>query len=267
MVTTSVLGDVVRSLFGDAAEIAVLMPTGVDPHDFRASAQQVEAVRSADLVVVNGGGLEEGVLDSIRSAADDGVSVHTAIEAVEQLPGSDDGEPDPHFFTDPARMAVAARAILDAAAAEVPELDTPAVRGRANAYLEELAGLDREIEELLEPIPPTQRVLVTSHAVLGYFAERYGFEVLGVVEPGGSTSGASGAGLTRLAGIVRDAGVPAIFVDASSSDDLARTVADEVGGVDVVELFTESLGPPGSEGDTYVEMLRTNARRIAQALS
>lgn len=268
VVTTNILGDVVTSLLGDAADVTVVMPPGASPHDFQASARDGQAMREADLLVVNGAGFEEGLLDVIESAEADGVPVHEAISAVDVLELAEGGV-DPHFFTDPARMAVAAGGILDAAVDAAPELDTEAVRGEADAYIAELGALDQEVEATLAAVAEADRVLVTNHEVFGYLADRYGFEVIGTVIPGGTTGeGASAADLAALVEVVEDAGVPAIFADTSSPARLAEALAAEVGGeVEVVTLFSESLGEPGSGGETYPAMVRTNAERIAGALS
>lgn len=266
VVTTSILGDVVASLLGDAADLTVVMPPGAAPHDFQASAQDGQAMREADLLVVNGAGFEEGLLDVIDAAEADGVPVHEAIEPVEVLEGGEHGA-DPHFFTDPARMAVAAEGILDAVLAEVPELDTDEVRSDARAYLDELEALDAQIETTLEPVAGDDRVMVTNHEVFAYFADRYGFEVVGTVIPGTSTGDeASAAELAELAEVIEAEGVPAIFADTSSPARLAEALAAEVGDVEVVELFSESLGEAGSGAETYVGMVRTNAERIADSL-
>jgi len=321
-VTTTVLGDVVRAVAGDQVEVVVVMPVGADPHDFQASAQQVQAIREADALVVNGAGFEEGLLDVVASAEADGVPTHEAIDGVEVLElgasshghgddahaddadgdeahgedeahGADeahaDGEEhgedeahgddehaggegahegvDPHFFQDPARMAVAAAGIGDFLAAEVDGIDAAALEAGVDAYVAELEALDAEVEALLAAVPAERRVLVTNHDAFGYFADRYGLEVVGTVIPSGSTSDGAAAGdLAELAEVVRAEAVPAIFTENVSSDDLARTLADEVGGaVEVVELLTDSLGE--DEGRTYVELVRTNAERIADALA
>ena len=175
---------------------------------------------------------------------------------------------DPHFFTDPMRMATAVDAIVDFLQAEVDFADPAAVEASAEAYVAELTALDGEVAQLVEAIPEERRVLVTNHEVFGYFADRYGFEVVGAVIPGGSTTdGASAGELAELAEQIEAEGVPAIFADTSSSDDLVEALAGEVGDVVVVELYSESLGEPGSDGATYVEMIRTNATRMSSALA
>jgi zinc/manganese transport system substrate-binding protein len=266
--TTSVLGDVVRQLTGDLAEVEVIVPAGADPHELQPSARQAAALRDADLVVANGAGLEAGLDDTLDAARDDGATVFEAIGHVDMLDDAAGDGVDPHFFTDPARMVGVAEALADMLASEVPALDTEAFRDRAAAYVAELRELDAQVEGLLAAVPPERRTLVTTHDVLGYFADRYGFELVGAVVPSPTTQGAAGAGaLDELAATIAAEGVPAVFADTSSPTDLVDALADEVGDVAVVELYTESLGEPGSGADTYAGMVRTNAERIAEALA
>lgn len=270
VVTTGILGDVVQNLVGGAAQVEVVMPPNADPHDFAASAQQAASMRTADALVVNGLGFEEGLLDTVGAAEDDGVPVITAADAIEPLPlaGEAAEEDDPHLFTDPVRLHQAARLIADRLQGTIPELDTPAVQARVDGYLAELESLDGEVEELLAGVPPEDRLLVTNHEVFGYFADRYDFEVVGVIIPGGSTlAEPSAADLTDLSREIDERGVPAIFAETSSPTRLADALAAEGTDVEVVELYSESLGEPGSPGDTYIGMIRTNAERIAAALS
>jgi zinc/manganese transport system substrate-binding protein len=289
VVTTSVLGDVVAGLVGDDAEVDVVMPAGADPHEFQASARQAVDIREADLLVTNGGGFEAGLEDTIAGAEDDGVTVFTALDHVDTLDaegeGGTDGEGegdaegdggdhaddgvDPHFFTDPARMADAAEALATELAADVPALDTDAFREQAADAVAELRALDAEVESTLATVPTERRKLVTNHDVFAYFADRYGFEVVGAVIPSVTTQAAPSAGeIDDLAATVAAEGVPAIFADTSSPEDLADALAAEVGDeVAVVALYSESLGEEGSGADTYAGMMRTNASRIAEALA
>jgi zinc/manganese transport system substrate-binding protein len=254
--THSVLGDLVSNVVGDAAEVDVLMPPGADPHEFEPSARQVAELTEADLVVANGLDFEHGLEDALSAARDAGVPV---VELGDDLDPIDD---DPHWFTDPIRMAEAAGLVADA-------LDLPGVGERADAYAAELRGLSTEVDDELAAVPVDRRTLVTSHEVLGYFADRYGFEVVGTVIPSGSTlAEPSAADLGDLVGRIERDGIPALFVDASAPTGLVDVVADEVGSdVDVVELWSESLGDEGSPASTYVGLIRTDAERIAGALA
>jgi zinc/manganese transport system substrate-binding protein len=270
VVTTSILGDVVRDLVGDQVTVAVVMPPNTDPHDFQASARQVAEMRTADALIVNGGGFEGGLGDAIDSAVDDGVPTFVALDHVATLPAADDedGDVDPHFFTDPSRMADAVEALAPFLTKQVPALDTPAFQDRTATTVASLRALDAEIAATLAPVPADRRTLVTNHDVFGYFADRYGFRVIGAVIPSTSTQAEPSAGeLNALATTIREAGVPAIFADTASPRRLADALAAEAGDdVRVVELYSESLAPAGTDGATYPGMMRTNAARIAAAL-
>ena len=276
VVTSNIVGDVVRNLVGDAATVEVLMPPNANPHDFAASARQASDMRKAAVLVTNGLGFEAGLDDAIDAAAGDGVPVIALAElAPDLLPlGEHDedeeahGAEDPHVFTDPARMAVATAALADELRAHVDGLDTVAFRERAAAYVDQLEALDAEVEQIVSAIPAERRVLVTNHEVFGYFADRYGFEVLGSIIPAGDTlSEPSADELADLAAEIRAAGVPAIFAETSSPTRLADALASEGTDVQVVELYSESLGEAGSGAETYIDLIRTDARRIAAALT
>lgn len=265
--TTTVLGDLVANVVGPDADVEVLLPIGADPHDFQLSSRQAARLREADLVVAIGLGLEEGLGDTLAAAAADGVPVLEIGPAVDplQFGGLDGTGDDPHVWMDPLRMARASEILGATLESLVPGDWVPA----AAAYASALRDLDAEVRDLVDQIPPARRVLVTNHDALGYFARRYGFEVVGVIVPGGSTLGEpSSAELAALVGVVRAAGVPAIFAETTEPTALAAAIADEAGGgVVVVELFTGSLGPPGSGAETLVGLIRTDARRIIEALS
>lgn len=261
--TTSVLGDVAAHIVGDAGTVEVLMGPGIDPHDFSPSAEQTARLLEADLVVANGLGLEEGFASVLEAAAADGARVLQVASDVRPLGG--DGDLDPHFWFDPLRMAEAVDLIADA-------LETsgwPDGVGTAAAdYRAQIEETDALVESILDAVPAERRVLVTNHDNLQYFADRYGFEVAGTIIPGASTlAEPSPADLARLVEILRQRNISAIFTDAAGSDRLARALSDEVGDtVTVHRLHTDALGEPGSGADTYLGMLESNARIVAEAL-
>ncbi len=307
VVTTNILGDVVENLVGDDVKVVVIMGVGTDPHDFQASAQQVAQIGEAGALIANGAGFEEGLLDVIESAEADGVPVFEAITAVSTIDGeshdehddehsdeedehddehSDEDEEhddehgdeehdehghdgvDPHFFTDPDRMAGAVEGISDFLAQNVADIDESTLRSNTESYVARLHDLDRDITTQFETLSADQRILVTNHDVFAYFADRYDLDIVGTVIPSGTTvDAASAQTLAELAETIESTGVRAIFADTSSSTDIASTLADEVGGIEVIELFSESLGAPDSDGATYIEMVRSNASRIADALA
>lgn len=263
--TTTVLGDVVANVAGEHATVEVLLPIGADPHDYQASAQQVAAIESADMVVANGLGLEEGLGDVLEAAAGDGANVYEVAPLLEPLPFGDGSTLDPHVWLDPVRMAEAARLIATELATIDGAVDWDA---SASAYSERLLASDADIEATLAVIPAERRKLVTNHDALGYFADRYGFTVVGVVIPGGSTlAEPSPAELAALVNTIESERVPAIFTELGETSALAGALAAEsAGDVAVVELQVGSLGEEGTEAETLIGMLVENARLIADAL-
>lgn len=299
VVSTTVLGSVVSDIAfcaeGNDQAVTVVMPVGVDPHDFQPSSAQVASMVSADLVIVNGLGLEEGLLPALDSIGSDGARVLEIGELIDPLPfgasgdehSEDDdhddhaeedhsesgveeddhahGAYDPHFWMDMDRMASAARLIGE-------EVEALGVEGYA-ACGEEVAALIEETElgvtDILAGIPDSDRILVTDHDALSYFAESFGFRVIGVVIPGGSTLGEPNSQeLAALVSVIGEQGVPAIFGDATLSNEILDVLAAEAGrDVQAVSLFIGSLGGPDSGAEGYEEMMMTNAQRIAQALA
>jgi zinc/manganese transport system substrate-binding protein len=279
VVTTNILGDVVREVVADAgADVEVVMPLGADPHEFAASTRQAEAMVDADLLIVNGAGFEEGMEEIIDRAADAGTPTFAFADHVDLLPltgphaeeeAAEGHTDDPHIWTDPTRIAEALPALIDALG-EVEGIDATGVVAQNTAdYAAELVVLDEEIEAAVAGIPEASRVLVTNHEVFGYFADRYGFEVVGTVIPSGTTLAEPSSGeLEELAAVIEDRGVPAIFGETTQSTRLADALAESIGAdVEVVELYTESLGEPDSGAETYVGLMRTDAELISGALS
>lgn len=260
VVTHSILGDIVSNLVGPSVEITVLIPRGVDPHAASVSARDAAAIRSVGAVVANGGGFDAPIADALDGAREDGVDV---FEMAESLPPD---ARDPHFFTDPVTVAQAIPALAAYLSEHVVGLDADDIDRRAKEYRSDLEALAVSVERALSAVPESRRVLITNHDVFGPFAERFDLNVVATVVPGRSTSAeASAAQLSALEAAIRDRGVPAIFVDFSSRADLAQRIANDT-GVEVVELFTETLDEPGQPAGTYVGMIAENAERIAAAL-
>ncbi len=179
--------------------------------------------------------------------------------------GHDHSGDDPHVWFDPVRVAEALPALSQALATEAG-LDAGALDHCVAEYRSELIALDAEIEEILTPLHSEDRLLITNHDALGYFAESYGFRLVGTVIPGGTTvSATSPAELQELVELINETGVAAIFSESTHSSDEAEALGREA-GVQVVSLNTGSLGPVGSSSDTYFGFMRTNARAIAESL-
>ncbi|MCV7371042.1 zinc ABC transporter substrate-binding protein [Mycolicibacterium duvalii] len=271
IVTTNILGDVVRNIVGDAASVRVLMQPNADPHSFGLSAQDAAAMSEAGLIISNGLGLEENIARNVQSAAAQGVptlAVGAHIDPIQYAEGGTAGAPDPHFWTDPHRMITAVDVIEEAILRDVGGVDAGDVTSHADAYRKQLDELGRSMAAGFDTIPAERRKLVTNHHVLGYLAQRFDFTVIGAIVPSGTTLAApSPSDLQSLVGAIRSARVPAIFVDSSQPERLARVLADDAGiDVRIVALYSESLGPPGTPGATYLDMMRANTDAIVSGL-
>jgi zinc/manganese transport system substrate-binding protein len=278
VVTHPVLGAVVSDLVGDRAAVTVLMGDGADPHDWSPSARDLEMVYGADLVVANGLDLEEGLHDALEQAAADGVPVfratdHITLRQVGQAEAAHEdeaeagqqaeadhehGPADPHFWVDPISMV----AVVDALAPLIGELGVDVADRQADLDAR-LTTLDADVRARLAVIPPEARTLVTGHESMGYFADRYGFRMVGAVIPGLSSQGeASARGLADLAEVIRDQGVHAVFTEVGTPRSVAEAIAAEA-GASLVELPSHTLPEDGS----YVTFITGIADTIADALS
>lgn len=288
VVTTSIWADVVRNLSCNAlATVTLLIPPGGDPHAYEPSLAARAVLDSADLVVANGLGLEETLDDVLETVEAESTPVFRIGEHVDTLrnsPSEDhDNSPsgdhdnddqddarervDPHVWFDPVRVSAALPALASALVAEAG-LDPARVDTCLTAYQDQLEAAQADITETLSVIPQARRQLVTNHDAFGYFADRYGFEIIGSVIPSPSTLATTSAGqLEALAELIESEDVPAIFAEALYSTDDADALAGRVGNIEVITLYTGSLGDDSDHAGTYLELLKTNARLIAGALS
>ena len=295
------LKDLLQNAARDPSTIVELAET-VDPIEFAEShREEVEVIEELNHVVheVEEGkigpevalaeikGLLEGAEDddhavedelpamalAIVGKVDDGqMEASEAIEAILEITSEGAGEHeghghgiyDPHFWFDPLRVKV----VVDDIAARLSALDpdrADAYRANAFAYDGRLDKLHEWTEEQVSQIPEDRRLLVTSHDSLGYFADRYGFEVVGVILSITTEVEPSAEDLTDLVDKVRESEVTAVFGETTVSERLAAAVANESGAT-LVRLHSGSLGSKGSGAETYIEMSRTNVERIATAL-
>lgn len=330
LATTTLIADVAANVGGDRVEVTALVPPGADVHAFQPTPQDVLLVAEADVVLVNGAGLEEFLEDLVANAA--GVEPVVVSNGIHVLPFGDhehdhdadhmdeadshddehegehheahigvlgedadcgdhtheddgdhadegehheegdhaDGEHDhgacdPHFWTDPANAAIWAGNIAEAFAAADPA-NAETYRANAAAYSAELDALDAEIESILAVIPTDERVIVTNHEFLAYFAHRYEFEVVGVVLGNTTLAEPEPQAVAALVQTINAEGVTAIFAEVSDPGRLASVIAEEAGDVQIVTLYSGSLSEADGPAATYLDYLRYNAQAIADAL-
>jgi ABC-type Zn uptake system ZnuABC Zn-binding protein ZnuA len=358
----SILADVVQNVAGDAAQVESLIPAGVDPHSFSPSPQDVVGIAEADIVFLNGAGLEHSLLETLENtggsanlvAVSDCVEIHptdehdhrdheeahdeehevetesiatseaseateiatqcaTHHEALDGLKATEadkeadehehehglgmlytldcaareeheehkqeeaeaEGEEheqehgacDPHVWTNPDNVILWVYRIRDALSA-VDSANAEAYASNADAYIAQIVDLNENtLKPLLESVPEQQRVLITNHETMGYFAEAYGYRIADTVIPGDTTSSQlSAQDVVALIELIRAENIPAVFAENTVNASVAEQVASE-GGAQFYTLLSDSLGTTAGTDSTYLEYLRYNAEVIAQALS
>lgn len=277
LATTSIWADVTERVACGELDVPSMIPAGTDAHSYEPSVRDADLLRGAELVVANGWGLEETLQDSLDAALEDGVAVTEAAVSVLDRDGRSPDDPDwdsrsvdPHVWTDPDRVAASVPRIaallkgLDGVRLSDERIDACTAE-----YVDELHALSSEIEDLLAPIPAPRRKLVTNHETLRYFADRFGFEVVGTLVPSTSSLAESNPrDLDELEAAMREQGVDTVFAEATDSSKLADALSERLGReASVVELHTESLGDDEDGTGTYIDMMRTDARLVAEALA
>ena len=263
--TYSILGDLAQNVGGDRIELHTLVGPGLDTHTFEPSPADSTALTEASLIFENGLDFEPWLDDLyVSSGSDAGRAV--VSDGLEPLRSEEGREADPHLWHSAANAVHMVKAVRDALAkADAP--NAAIYQANAEAYIAQLQQLDDWIFAQVKTLPESRRKLVTTHDTFGYFADRYSFEVIGTVLPA-STEGVSPSAqdVAALVESVKAAGVPAVFAENVSSNTLLRQVADEAGVSVVASLYTDALGPLGSDGDTYLKMMRYNVTTIVAEL-
>ena len=266
--TTSIIGDIAGRVGGEAIALTTLMAAGQDPHSYQPAAADLAAAADADLIFVNGWGLEEGLIADL-DAAGDAPLVPVAAGILSRPSSADARAADPHVWQDVANVMQWVDNIAATLSAARPA-DAAAFAANADALRAELAALDEDIRAATAAVPAARRVLVTNHDSLAYFAAAYDFRILGSVIPGASTlAEATAANLAALADAMNAAGVCSLFVETTAADQLARALSEELDDCDsvhVVSLFSDALGPPDSGADSYIGMMRANVTAIVTTL-
>jgi ABC-type Zn uptake system ZnuABC Zn-binding protein ZnuA len=265
--TTTEIGDWVSEVGGRAVAVDQVLEPNTDPHEYEPRPSDVEAAASADLVFANGDGLDEWI-DEVVSDSGSGAEIVELGSAVPvRLPGEEGGEHDPHWWHDPRNAEAAVAEIARRLAAAEPSHGRLFARNAA-AYLERLRRLDRGIARCMAAVPASARKLVTDHDAFGYFARRYGIEVVGAVVPSQTTQAQPSAeDLAELAGLIEREGVSAVFPESSLSPKLAEAIAEQTGASADRTLYGDSLGPQGSAAETYVGMEAANADAMVRGFT
>jgi ABC-type Zn uptake system ZnuABC Zn-binding protein ZnuA len=282
LASTSVLADIARNVAGDRVEVESLLPIGADAHAYQPAPSDVAKIADSDVLILNGIEYEHFMESLIENAggerlvivASDGLEARGVDAEAGDEDHADEAEAggnhgheagDPHMWLDPNLVITYVENIRDGLIQADPE-GAEVYTSNAEAYIAQLKELDAWIVEQVKGVPAGRRLLVTNHESLGYFAERYGFEVVDTILVSFS-SGASASAQEIAATIeaVKSSGAPAIFLGEVENASLAKQIAAESGTKVVDGLYIETL-TNGAPAATYIEMMKYNVSLIVEAL-
>lgn len=251
--TTTQIADFARVVGGDAVDVHQILRPNTDPHEYEPRPDDVRATADAKVAFENGDGLD-GWMKNVVKQAGGSPDVVTLADVVRTNLAA-----DPHWWHDPRNTEAAVERIRSALGAALPA-DKEGFDRRAAAYVGQIASLDKRIAGCFASVPAAERKLVTSHDAFGYFAKRYGIDVVGAIVPSQSTEAQPSAGdIARLTEQVRREKVRAIFIESSVNPKLGEAVAKQTGTIGNLRLYGDTLGPKGSRGATYLGMELANA--------
>lgn len=262
--TTTIAADLVRTVAGDRAQVDAILPGNADPHDYEPRPSDARTVADAGLVVRSGGELDAWLGDLVDTAGGDA----DQLDLLAAVSGrSDDDTADPHWWQDPTATVRAVEAIRAALVRADPG-GAATYDANARAFTQRIEALDDAIAACMRAIPRAQRKLVTNHDAFGYFADRYDIDVVGTVIPGRSTRSQASAGeVADLVRTIEEEDVRTIFSESTVNQRLERAIADRAGAKVGPPLWSDALGPEGSTGATYLDMLRFNAAALADGFT
>ncbi len=272
--TTSILADVVSQVAGEYASVSTLVPVGSNEHEYQPAPQDIALVSDADLVFEVGLGLEEFMTTIVKNAsggariitASDGITPRQFQGLAEATPSNEHSAGDPHVWLDPANVIIWVQNI-EAALSAFDAQHADQYKVNAQTYIDSLNQLDAWIKDQVSVIPESNRRIVTDHMLLGYFADRYGFELVGAVIPAYSSAAQPSAQeLAALEDAIRSYGVKVILVGNTVNPNLADRVAQDT-GTKLVTFYAETLSAPDGPAATYLDYMRYNVNTIVTALA
>ncbi|GAC1340940.1 MAG: metal ABC transporter substrate-binding protein [Beijerinckiaceae bacterium] len=261
----SILADLAQQVGGDRVDVTPIVGPDGDAHVFQPSPLDAKAVADAQIVIVNGLGLE-GWMDRLIQASGTKAPVVVATKGVKPLAGegAENGKPDPHAWQSVANTKLYVANIRDGLIAADPA-GKPAFESNAGAYLARLDQLDTEVKAAIAAIPPEKRRIITTHDAFGYFAREYGMTF--IAPQGVSTeTEASARDVAKIIRQVKAQHVPAVFLENISDDRLMKQIARESGAKVGNKLYSDALSKPGAGAETYIDMMRNNIAAFTKAL-
>ena len=262
--TTTQIADFLHNVGGDHVEVTDLIAAGQDPHEFEPKPGDVQRLNSADIIFKNGAGLESSFTRFLNN-------VPRAVPIVDASRGvklrKEGATVDPHIWHDPTNAKIMVNNLRDALIKRDPA-GAASYQEAALSYTQQIDRLEGQTQAMFDAVPREKRKLVTNHDAFGYFVARYGIDFVGSVIPSLDTNSEPSAKDTQaLIKRIKDQHVCAIFTESSVNPRLEQQIAADAGVKVYSNLYGDTLGPPGSDGDTYLKMEASNAKNMAAGMS
>jgi ABC-type Zn uptake system ZnuABC Zn-binding protein ZnuA len=265
LASATFLADIAQNIAGDRVKVESFLPIGADPHSYQPTPQDVTKIAQSKLLIINGAEYEHFLESLLENAGGEREVIEASAGISPRADADNEYGVDPHLWLDPNHVIIYVENIREGLTHFDPD-GAAIYQSNAEAYVAQLIELDAWINEQISQISPERRLLVTNHEALGYFADRYGFTIIGAVLPGVSSDASPSAEqMAGLIDLIKSSGTPAIFSDEVENPALAQQIADETGVKIVNDLHLESL-TDGSPAGTYIDMIRHNVTEIVEAL-
>jgi len=266
LASTSILADIAQNVAGDRLKVESLLPLGVDPHAYQPRPSDAAKVAESTVVILNGADYEQFLAPILNHVGGRRQVIEASAGLTPRAVPGDSASPggDPHFWLDPNLVITYVKNIREGLMAADPA-GAETYKANADAYINQLEQLDTWIKTQVDTLTPEKRYLVTNHEVLGYFADRYGFTIVGSVIPSVSDEAAPSAQqMAALVDKIRSSNAMAIFLDATDNPSLADQAAKEAKVKVITDLHLESLTPADGSAPTYIDIMKYNVDQIVK---
>lgn len=265
--SSTIIADFAEDVGGDRIKHMGILQPGADPHVYEPVPEDSIALEKADLIFYNGYNLEPGLIKLMQTAGSNAKQVAVG-EVVKPLDFEYQGQkqPDPHVWGDVQNAIAMVEVIRDSLIELSPEHQEIFTQNAA-IEIEKLQQLDAWVKEQTNTIPADRRQLITTHDAFQYYAHAYGLKVAGTLIGISTEEQPSAQTVQKLVEEIKATKVPAIFAETTINPQLIKTVAEEAKiQLAETELYSDSIGAPGSEGDSYIKMIVSNTKAIVEAL-
>jgi manganese/iron transport system substrate-binding protein len=266
--TSTIIADLTEEVGGEEIQLNEILKPGTDPHVYEPVPADSRVLEEANLILYNGYNLEPGLIKLMKASGGKArqVAVGEVVKPLQLDKGKGEVVPDPHVWGNVDNSIAMVNAIRDALIELAPE-DKQIFTQRAEKLNNELKQLDSWIKAQIQTIPENNRKLVTTHDAFQYYGRAYGLAIAGTLIGISTEEQPSAQTVQRLVEAIKKTGVPAIFAETTINPALITTVAQEAGiKLAPRQLYSDSIGAPGSDGDSYIKMMAANTRTIVESL-